>query len=116
MGQPKFKGLEVYAEARRLHLEVFRLTSSFSRELEYLSSQIRRAALSVALNLAEGSAKQSRKDFHRFVQTSLGSTYEVIACLEIVTDLTTKDTEQLSRDYYELRNRLGALAKYLTST
>ena len=110
-----FQNLEVYGEAKVLHRDVYNLTSKFPKSIEYLTLQLRRAALSIVLNIAEGSAKSSKKDFNRFIQVSLGSTYEVMAGLEIAEDITGKKLEKLVNSCTNLRNGLGALSKHLSS-
>jgi four helix bundle protein len=117
-------------QAKALHEQVFVLTSKLPPKYYYLVDQIRRAALSVALNIAEGSAKGSDKDFNRYIHISLGSAYEVIAALDILAGLTATDQSQLIDDYSrrynrttsqtehpvwycQLRNQLGALTKKL---
>ncbi|MEK7170969.1 MAG: four helix bundle protein [Patescibacteria group bacterium] len=113
MDQPRFLDFRVYVQAKALHEQVFVLTSKLPPKYYYLVDQIRRAALSVALNIAEGSAKDSDKDFNRFIQISLGSAYEVVAVLDILASLTATDQSQLIDSYCQLRNQLGALTKKL---
>jgi four helix bundle protein len=70
--------LIVWQKSHKLVLEVFKLTTNFPKDERYgLTSQIRRAAASVPGNIAEGCAKESNKDFSRFLQISLGSANEL---------------------------------------
>ncbi len=63
---------------------VYRVTASFPGHERYtLTSQLRRAAISVYLNLAEGSARRTKAEFARFITMSLGSLVEVDAALKI---------------------------------
>lgn len=78
----KFEKLVVWQKAVDLSDEVNKLVMSFPKsELFILSSQIKRAADSVALNIAEGSTSQSNPEFKRFLQIAVRSNIEVVACL-----------------------------------
>ena len=80
----RFRDLRVWNESVELARGVYRLTEQFpSRETYGLCSQLRRAAVSVASNIAEGSARSSRKDFRHFVEVALGSLAEMETQLEI---------------------------------
>ncbi|MEW6499396.1 MAG: four helix bundle protein [Cyanobacteriota bacterium] len=95
------------------------LSKRFSREHWELADQLRRAALSVCLNIAEGSAKFSDKDFKRFVENSLGSINESLACLDIALDnsLITHDSFENVKVLAEsIAKQLGGLAKKLRSS
>lgn len=78
----KFEKLIVWQKAIDLSADVHHLTKSFPKEELYiLTSQIKRAADSVALNIAEGSTGQSNADFNRFLSYALRSNIEVVSCL-----------------------------------
>ncbi|MEK6539974.1 MAG: four helix bundle protein [Deltaproteobacteria bacterium] len=80
----RFVDFQVYKDAKEFYKLIIKETSKFPKEFLFdLTSQLRRSALSVALNIAEGSAKKSDKDFNRFIEISLGSINESVACLEI---------------------------------
>ena len=58
--------------------EIYRITDSFPPEERYgLSSQMRRAAVSIVSNIAEGASRSSEIDFARFIEMSVGSTFEI---------------------------------------
>lgn len=85
MGGLKFgyQNLEVVSLAKTLIKEIYHITSRFpSSEIYGLTNQIRRAAISIALNIAEGSGKKSFIDFNRFVRISIGSLLETNCALE----------------------------------
>ena len=63
----KFRNFPVYKDAKSFVTFCFRLTRKFPREFYFLSDQLNRSVLSVVLNIAEGSAKQSDRDFNRYV-------------------------------------------------
>jgi four helix bundle protein len=80
----KFEKLEVWQKALRLSVEIHNLTKSFPREELYiLTCQIKRAADSVALNIAEGSTGQTNAEFKMYIGYSIRSAIEVVACLHI---------------------------------
>jgi four helix bundle protein len=79
-----FRKLEVWQLGMELVNEIYRVTGTFPPEEKFsLISQVRRAAISVPLNIAEGSIKRTRKDFGSYVRTALGSLMETMTCLEI---------------------------------
>ena len=66
---------------------VYSITKNFPREEQFsLTSQLRRAAISVPLNIAEGSAKRTKRDFAQSIRIALGSLMEVTTCLEIARE------------------------------
>lgn len=70
--------LEAWRKAMDLTTAVYRETDSFPQEERYgLTSQIRRAAVSISANIAEGAARTSKKDFLRFLSNSQGSASEL---------------------------------------
>jgi four helix bundle protein len=90
-----FEKLRVWNDARVLHKEVHKTTGQFPRsELFGFTSQMNRAAISVAANLAEGSSRTSRKDQAHFTQIAYGSLTE-LACLAILaTDVSLMPIER----------------------
>ena len=80
----KFEKLIVWQKALDLSADINKLTKTFPREETYiLSSQIKRAADSVALNIAEGSTGQTNAAFRQFLAYAIRSGVEVISCLYI---------------------------------
>ena len=84
----RFFDFPVYKDSKNFYKRCVQLTRNFPREFWELGDQLRRAALSVCLNVAEGSAKYSDKDFKRFIETSLGSINESVSCLDVAFDNT----------------------------
>ena len=84
-----YKDLEVYQESYELSLQMYRLVEEYPKAVQYdIGSHLRRAAISIPLNIAEGYGKKSSdKDFKRFLQMSLGSCNEVQVLLEMSSDL-----------------------------
>ena len=79
-----FEKLEVWQEGIVFADEVYRATRDFPGDERFgLTSQLRRSAVSVAANIAEGSGRGSRKDFTRFVEIAFGSLMETVSHLAI---------------------------------
>ena len=80
-----------------------------------LVSQIRRAAVSIVANIAEGyGKKRSVKDFRAYLDTAVGSCNEMIALLDVCNELEyidTEDWEKLSEAYTVLAKRISVLAR-----
>ncbi len=76
-----FRNLDVWVCAHRCTLRVYEITRSFPREEQFgLTSQLRRAAVSIGANIAEGCVKQTDAEFRRFLYVSLGSVSELTTC------------------------------------
>ena len=83
----RFEKLEVWQEARRINQVIYRLTRKFPREeLFAMTSQIRRASISVSSNIAEGSGRNSDKDFAHFLEQAYGSLMEVASIFYLALD------------------------------
>ncbi len=75
-----FEKLEAWQHAIEFAHLVYRSTGSFPAEERFgLTNQMRRAAVSVSSNLAEGSSRSSHSDFARFVEISTGSLFELVS-------------------------------------
>ena len=103
-----YTDLQIYKDAYRLSLDIYKLTQKFPKEETYgIISQIRRAAVSVALNIAEGYGRQSKEEFRRFLKISLGSNNETMTLLELSKDLEYLNIEE----YQKLKNQYILLGK-----
>ena len=93
-----FKGSETRGRMMALVREAYRLTGQMPSEEKYvLTSQIRRAALSVPANMAEGYGRESTKEFLRFTSIARGSLLELETLIDIAVDLELlTDTEVIS--------------------
>jgi four helix bundle protein len=83
----RFRNFEVYVNSRNFINKIYGITGQFPQMEQFgLTAQLRRAALSIALNIAEGSDRGSDRDFNRFIQMAMGSINEVVAALDIAFD------------------------------
>lgn len=97
-------------------MEVCHLTKSYPPSYFHLKDQLNRAALSVALNIAEGSGRGGKREFRRFCLIAAGSVNELAAGLEIAVgeNLISADVyRRLSSELDVLRHRIGALSNTL---
>ena len=83
-----YRDLVAWRKARNLVTEIYRATRMFPKdELYGLTNQLRRVAVSVPSNIAEGQARYSRREFHHFLNNARGSLAEVETQLMIANDL-----------------------------
>lgn len=90
-----YKDLILWQEAHRLTLKVYEYSKTFPKdELFGVTSQLRRACVSVACNIAEGCGRYTAKDFANFLQISLGSTNETDYLIILSKELNYLSQEQ----------------------
>lgn len=98
----KFEKLIVWQKALNLCTDIHNLTRKFPREEMYiLTSQIKRAADSIALNIAEGSTGQTNAAFSQFLAYAIRSGIEVISCLYIGRDRKILNQTDFEKHYAE---------------
>jgi four helix bundle protein len=98
----KFEKLEVWQRALDFTVAVHELTLSFPKaELFILTSQIKRAADSIVLNIAEGSTGQTNAEFSKFLGYAVRSGIEVVACLHIAKKRQLVNEEGFASLYVE---------------
>lgn len=98
-----FEKLECWQQARELAVWTYNTTSSFPAEEKFgLTSQMRRAAISIASNIAEGTSRKTAKDQSHFSTISYSSTIELLNDLIIAYDLKLLSNE----DYLEGREKI----------
>jgi four helix bundle protein len=108
-----YKDLIVWQKAHGFVLNAYKATQSFPKEEQYnLTSQIRRAAVSIPTNLAEGCGKFTQKDFAKYLQNAFGSAQEVeylyFLCLELGY-LSREDFKKMDSVINEVKAMLIAL-------
>lgn len=114
-----FKTLSVWQKSHELVLLIYDVTQNFPNEERFcLTSQIRRAATSIPLNIAEGCGRKTEKEFANFLNISFGSCSEVEYAILLCKDLNfiTEDKyNDINRKLTEIKKMLTALIKKLTN-
>jgi four helix bundle protein len=106
-----FEKLEAWQAARRLSAQVYSLTTQFPSEEKYgIVQQIRRAAISVASNLSEGTGRYSAKDQGHFYSMAYSSLMELLNQLIISNDLNYLT----AKDYENIRSLIEPLSAIIT--
>ncbi|OWV20234.1 four helix bundle protein [Fibrobacter sp. UWB4] len=114
-----YRDFVVWQQAMDVAVETYRLTSSFPKEEMFgLTSQMRRAAVSIASNIAEGEGRKSKNEFSHFLGIALGSKSELETQLilsERVNLLKTTDTEPIKKSLDDIGKMLTALRRKIGS-
>lgn len=111
----RFEELEVWQKGMRIVHAVYSLTKKFPHSETYaLSDQLRRAATSIVLNIAEGSGQPTKKGFIVYIQRSKSSTLECVACIKVALQegfVSREDVTELENLLKEEYFKLIALFK-----
>ena len=114
MLQSAHKKLEVYSIARELVKSIYLATARFPKEEQFLlTNQLRRAAVSVCSNLAEGSSRISKAEKKRFYEIARASLVEMDTQLEIAVDLGYVKPEELLTFESKLESVFRMLSKMI---
>jgi four helix bundle protein len=112
-----FRNLKIYQRSLDFAVDIYKISKRFPKdELYGLTGQIRRAATSISLNIAEGSGNTSEKEFRRFLEFALRSDYEVMTCLEIAIRLnyySEEDQRALISEADEIAAMITGFSKSL---
>ena len=109
--EPLHYGLDVWKDSMRLAREIYRVSAAFPESERFmLASQLRRAAVSVASNIAEGAGRGTRLEYARYLRIARGSLMEVDTQLWIAKDLGfIEDRSQLTMLVQRIAAMLNAL-------
>ena len=108
----RFKQLEIWKQSRVFCTEIYTVTTTFSDNEKFgITNQLRRASVSIPSNIAEGSSRNSSKDFSRFIEIAIGSAYEIETQLLISTDLKFLSEDKL----LALTQKLDSITKMMTN-
>lgn len=107
-----FRSLKIYERSYKAALAIYKTTEQFPKEEKYLlTDQLRRAALSIPLNIAEGYGKKmNQADFRRYLLMALGSNNEVTVLIDFAKDLELIDDEV----YRKAKSEYEEIGKMLT--
>ena len=116
----RFLDFPVYKLAKEFNKEINEICKSLPPDEKYiLNSQLRRASISIILNIAEGSDKGSDKDFNRYLMNSLGSLNETVAGLDIALDrgyISKVVFDKLFEKATELSNQIAGFSRKLKNS
>ena len=105
-----FKELKIWQKGFQIAVNCFKFTVSFPKEEKYeIVSQINRVRVSIPSNIAEGSSRSSEKDYNRFIEIALGSTFELETQLLIAEATNFGDRDlcnQMKKDIDEEQKML----------
>jgi len=102
--------MKIWQESMSLSIEVYKVTTNFPNDERYgLTSQIKRAAVSIPSNIAEGSSRGSNKDFGRYLSISLGSAFELETQILIAKELNLINNS----NYNNISSKLEQIQKMI---
>jgi four helix bundle protein len=111
-----FEKLDVWIKAVELADDVYRLTREFPDYERFgLANQMRRAAVSISSNIAEGGSRSSRREYIRFIEIAYGSTMELVSQLHIAQRQSFIETER-ARDLYRRCDEVARMLSGLKSS
>lgn len=104
-----FRDLQIWQRSMEMTLLIYRLTQSFPREELYgITSQLRRASVSIPANIAEGQGRLNKKEFIQFLGIARGSNCEVQTLLEVAHGLGLGD-DKILREAHSLSQEVGKM-------
>jgi four helix bundle protein len=107
-----FRNLEIWQKSISLAKNIYALTSSFPEQEKFgLISQLQRASVSIASNIAEGSSRKSNQDFARFLEMAIGSAFEIETQLTIAKELGYLDQKL----YAEVISEINIIQKQINT-
>ena len=106
-----YKDLKVWEKSMDMVIEIYKILENFPNFEKFaLADQIRRCAISIPSNIAEGSARNSKKEFIQFLHISLGSLYELQTQLEIALRLNyINKNSEIYNVIFEIEKMLNSL-------
>lgn len=107
-----FRDLIVWQKSISFVTEIYKMTNAFPKEEQFsLTNQLRRAAISIPSNISEGFGRHTRKEYIRFLQIAIGSTFELQTQIEIAKNLNFISQE----DFYRIFELSKEIERMLSS-
>lgn len=120
MSKTGFKELKVWQDAKDIAVNIYKMTSMGELSKDFsLRDQMRRAAVSIASNIAEGNDRETNKEFIRFLYVAKASSAELTTQLEIAKEIGYIDLdilEEMESKLLKNSNMIGALIKTLNKS
>ena len=115
-----YRNMQIYERSYKAGIAVYRMTKGFPEDEKYgMTSQMRRASVSIPLNIAEGYAKRSSQgEFKRFLLMAVGSANEMSVLMDFARDLGYIQAEQYEMaktEYEEIGKMLSGMIQTVTS-
>ena len=111
-----YKELIIWQKGIEIVKKIYALTKRFPQEEKFgIVSQITRAAVSIPANIAEGSSRNSDKDYARFLQLSLGSAFEVQTYLTIAKEMNWAKGENIVEVELLLEEEIKMLHRFINT-
>lgn len=114
MKKHNFREIKIWQEALVLVKEVYAFTSNLPKEEKYgITSQINRSAVSIPSNIAEGSGRTTNKEFIRFLEIAISSSYELETQLILSEQIFNLSTKEIIENLHTLQNRIGGFMRQI---
>ncbi len=118
MEKANFEKLRIYKQSLKLVNLIYKVTKKFPKSEYYaLTDQLKRAVISIPLNIAEGQGRKSDKERRQFLTISRGSLYETLAIIDIADQqeyISSKTRENIREKIFNLLRQLNSLINYLS--
>jgi hypothetical protein len=112
MKKHNFREIKIWQEALLMVKEVYLFSSKLPMEEKYgITSQINRSAVSIPSNIAEGSGRTTNKEFVRFLEIAISSSYELETQLILAEELFDLSSVELIKNLNALQNRIGGFTR-----
>lgn len=120
MNQFRFLEWKIYKDSQSLFSSILKIVKKLPKEYRFeIGSQIIRSALSIVLNIAEGSGKKSDKELCRYLDIALGSLYETLACVDtcrIQVLITQNEFDLVRSKITEIASQIGGFKRKIVTS
>ena len=114
MKKHNFREIKIWQESLLMVKEIYLFSSKLPKEEKYgITSQINRSAVSIPSNIAEGSGRTTNKEFVRFLEIAISSSYELETQLILAEELFDLSSVELIKNLNALQNRIGGFTRQI---